>query len=219
MLSRRRIVAVAVAAALMLVALVGVAAAQTGGTVPGETGKALVESADDAALDDLREDGDYDECFFDEDWEPTAEEIAEINAETDALVEYLQGLGFEVTVETDEFGITYVDFESEDEAMFEAMDEFYRQQFADEVAGWSDAEKAEWNAGIDEFVAEMAELGITVEIEEIAAGVYDIVWTEELEEALFDLEEPPFGDFEIEGEFESDVDGDVEVEPEELEGV
>ena len=38
------------------------------------------------------------------------------------------------TVETDEFGFSYVDFESEDEALFAAMDDFYRQLFSDEVA-------------------------------------------------------------------------------------
>ena len=195
MLSRRRIVAIAVAAALMLAALVGVAAAQTGETVSEEPGKAL-ERVDDAAIDGLQDEGDHaddvfseGDCFFDEDWELTPEEIAEINAETDALVEYLQGLGFEVTVATDELGFTYIDFEGDDEGLDQAIEDFYSQMFADEVAGWSDEEKAEWNAEVDAFVAELAAEGITVETEEIAPGVYDIVWTEELEELLWDLED------------------------------
>ncbi|MDJ0952235.1 MAG: hypothetical protein QNJ81_01025 [Acidimicrobiia bacterium] len=195
MLSRRRIVAIAVAAALMVAALVGVASAQTGDTLPAETGKAFVEMADNAKAVALFDEGDFDDGFFGEDWVPSAEEIAEINAETDALVEYLRDLGFEVTIATDELGFTYVDFEKydeADEALFAAMDDFYRQQFADELVGWSDEEKAEWNAAIDAFVAELAAEGITVETEEIAPGVYDIVWTEDIEKALWELEDGIF---------------------------
>ena len=206
MLSRRRIVAITVVAALMLAALVGVAAAQTGETVPEEPGKAL-ERVDDAAVEGLQDEGDHEgDCFFDEDWEPTPEEIAEINAETDALVEYLQGLGFEVTVATDELGFTYIDFEGDDEGLDQAIEDFYSQMFADEVAGWSDEEKAEWNAEVDAFVAELAAEGITVETEEIAPGVYDIVWTEELEELLWDLEDEFF--------FDEDPEEDEGEEPE-----
>ncbi len=191
MLSQRRIVAMAVAAALMVVALVGVASAQTGTTLPPETGKTLVDKADEAKSAAVLDECDF--GFFDEDWVPSAEEIAEINAETDALVEYLEGLGFEVTVATDELGISYVDLDDkDDDELFAAMDDFYSQRFADEVAGWSDEEKAEWNAEIDAFVAELEAEGITVETEEIALGVYDIVWTEDLEKMLWEIEDDIF---------------------------
>ena len=135
--------------------------------------------------------------YFEEEWdeELTPELIEEINAETEALLEYLQGLGYTVAVETDENGLLEPVFDESDEAVWEAIDDFYAAQFAAEVAGWSDEEKAEWNAEIDEFVAELAEKGIEVEIAEIAPGVFDIVWTEELEEALWDFEKDFEGDF------------------------
>ncbi len=190
MLLRKRFIAIAVAAAMLTVGVVGIAVAQDD-PAPSNVRSGVVTvvevKAPDADTEDAQTDLDDDFCFGGE-WEPTAEELAEINAETEALAEHLRGLGFEVTVETDEFGFTYVDFESEDEALFAAMDDFYRQLFADEIAGWSDEEKAEWNAEIDEWVAELAAEGITVETEEIAPGVYDIVWTEELELALIELE-------------------------------
>ena len=135
--------------------------------------------------------GFEDEWCLEEEWVPSEDEVAEINAETDALVAHLEGVGFAVTVVEDELGFRYVDFDEneEDEALWAAVDEFYRAQWADEVAGWSEGEKAEWNAHIEEFVAELAAEGITVETEEIAPGVIDIVWTEELEEAFWELEE------------------------------
>lgn len=210
MLSRLRVVAIFAATALMVAALVGVASADS--ELRTETTMAPAAKADHAEAEELLDEGDCDGPFFDEEWELSVEEIAEINAETDALVEYLQDLGFEVTVETDELGITYVDFDKEgeaaaDEALFEAVDDFYRQLFADEVAGWSDAEKAEWNAEIDEFVAELDADGITVETEEIGPGVYDIVWTEELEKTLWELDGEFFDEFE-----ECDVYEDAEEE-------
>ncbi len=71
---------------------------------------------------------------------------------------HLEGLGFTVTVAEDDLGIRYVDFEAmgADEALWKAIDDFYHQRFLDEVAAWSDAEKAEWNAHIDEMVADLA---------------------------------------------------------------
>ena len=66
--------------------------------------------------------------------------------------------------------------------------DFYHRQFVTEIANWSDAEKAEWNAHIDEIVADLAAEGITVETEEIAPGVYDIVWTDDVEVAIDDVE-------------------------------
>jgi hypothetical protein len=192
MLLKRRVIAFGAAVALLMIALVGAAAAQDEPAAPNAKTVA-VEVAGDGFADKDHE-ADLDDPFFEddcefEDWEPTAEELAEINAETEAMAEYLRGQGFEVTVETDELGFSYVDFESEDEALFAAMDDFYRQLFADEVAGWSDEEKAEWNAEINELVAELEADGITVETEEIAPGVYDIVWTEELEQALWEFED------------------------------
>ena len=55
---------------------------------------------------------------------------------------------------------------------------------AAELASWPDEKKAAWNADIDAKVAELARKGIVVETTEIAPGVRDIVWTEELKTAL-----------------------------------
>ena len=131
----------------------------------------------------LEEDG----FFFGE--ELTPELIEEINAETDALIAHLTALGFEVEVVTDEDGIRepVFDEEAESDELWEAIDAFYQGLFAAEIAEWSDEDKAEWNAEIDAFVAEMAEQGITVDTAEIAPGVYDVVWTEDLEKSLDEL--------------------------------
>lgn len=211
MLMLRRLLAVASAAAVLVVGLVSVASAQSGDEPLPKIGVVQVGEAPETTpaedSDDLPEGG----IEYLDDWEPSAEDIEWMNADTNALVEHLRGLGFEVAVATDEFGVRYVDFdESTDEAIFAAMDDFYRAQFADEVATWSDAEKTDWNAGVDEFVAEMATAGITVETEEIAPGVYDIVWTEELDEAFMDLG----GDVFFDGPFDEDwEDGEL---PEEV---
>ena len=148
------------------------------------------------------ESGEYDDGKY-EDEELSAELAEEMNAETDALVEYLRGLGFTVDVERVELRKPV--FDEEDEAIWEAIDAFYAEQFAAEIAAWTDEEKAEWNAEIDEFVADLAADGITVETTEIAPGVRDIVWTEELEKALWDLEDEyedydDYDDFEDEDE-------------------
>ena len=159
------------------------------------------EEAEKFALEDkvFADDGKFDVDFvadglFVEELSP--ELVEEINSETDALVEHLQGLGFTVDVAT--YEVRKPVFDESDEALWQAIDDFYAAQFAAEVATWSDEEKAEWNAWIDEFVADMAEQGIEVETIEIAPGVFDIVWTEELEEALWDFEE----DLDFEEEFD-----------------
>ncbi|MDJ0960976.1 MAG: hypothetical protein QNJ88_09975 [Acidimicrobiia bacterium] len=163
----------------------------------------------DKALWELEENFEDEDFQKHDDEELTPELIEEINAETDALVEYLRGLGFTVDVETDENGIREPVFDDETEAIWEAIDAFYAEQFAAEIAAWTDEEKAEWNAEIDEFVAWMAEEGITVETTEIAPGVYDIVWTEELEKALWELEK----DYD---EDEEDFEADEEPENEDV---
>lgn len=134
--------------------------------------------------------------------------IDELNAEADALVEHLRGLAHDVSMQTVEVRVPV--FDEENDALWEAIDDFYAARFADEAAGWSDEEKAEWNADVDGFVEEMAELGITVETTEIAPGVRDAVWTDELDEALWELE---LAELEDEGFDIEDLDdlGDVDL--------
>jgi len=145
----------------------------------------------DAAL------GENDGGFFDDDLggEPSAQDVAEMNAETDALVEHLTGLGFDVQVETDEYGIRQPTLDDDpDSAVYEAINDYYQAMFTDEVAAWSDEEKAEWNASIDEMVAELEAEGATPEKVEIAPGVFDIDWTDELDGGFMD---GPFNDLDF----------------------
>ncbi|MCP3999256.1 MAG: hypothetical protein GY722_29950, partial [bacterium] len=95
----RRILTAAAAAMVLVGAVVSVAAAQSDEEETPQADTFQVEPLEDAEVDAVDDD-----MFFEgpddgdwEDWEPTAEELAEVNAETDALVEYLQGLGFDVT--------------------------------------------------------------------------------------------------------------------------
>lgn len=140
----------------------------------------------DFDLGELLEEFDFGE--FDHLFELTPELIDELNAETDALVEHLRNAGFDVTVETDEDGLRYFDFEdaANEEQIEQAIDEFFRARFAEEVAAWSDEERAEWNAMIDETVAELAKAGITVTTQDIIPGVRDIAGSEFLEELFCD---------------------------------
>jgi hypothetical protein len=130
-------------------------------------------------------DDDWDEWddFHDKDLPPGL--IEEINSETDALVTHLTGLGFDVTIETDDNGLRHPVFtDDDDKALWQAIEDFEQSRFAAEAAAWTDEEKAEHNAWIDEFVADLAAEGVTVETEEIAPGVRDIIWTDELDKSL-----------------------------------
>jgi hypothetical protein len=147
-----------------------------------------VEAAIDAS-----ELGFIDGGFIDGDFELTPEDVEMFNAETDALVEHLEGLGFSVSLETDDDGVRFPVIDEDDQSLFDAVDEFYRGLFVAEVAGWSDAEKAEWNAMTDAFIAELAGEGVTAVKVEVAPGVFDIDWTEEVEAAV-DASEPGFVD-------------------------
>ena len=180
-------IAVALAALAVLVFGTAAAVAQTTTDTHG-----AAESSETVVSESTA--GSEEDIFFDDFDELTPEIVEEINAETDALVEHLRDLGFEVTVETADDGIKELVFDEDDEALWDALDEYYEAAFAAEVATWSDEDKTEWNAGIEEFVAELAELGIEVETSEIAPGVIDIVWTEELDDALWDLDEDIFFD-------------------------
>jgi len=160
-------------------------AATLGGAAVATTDVAPPTDAPSGVEDTFGEDG----AFGEDDWELSDEDIAEMNAETDGLVEYLSGLGFDVTVETDDEGFRYPNFGEEDDALMAAIDGYYQAQFTDEVASWSDAQKAEWNADIDAFIADLASQGITATKVEIISGLYDIDWTDELDAAFGESED------------------------------
>jgi hypothetical protein len=125
-------------------------------------------------------------CVID-DWQPTAAEIAEMNTETDALVEYLADAGFTMKTETDEFGITYPVFDEADEsndALWEAMDAFYSDRYGDlddaSFEDWQPSadEIAEINAETDALVAYLADAGFAVEVETDDMGLTNVVFSE-----------------------------------------
>ncbi len=67
-------------------------------------------------------------------WEPSAEELAELNKETDELVAHLAANGITVEVENDELGIRFPVFdENTDEATWELVDEFFAERYGDEL--------------------------------------------------------------------------------------
>lgn len=153
----------------------------------------MFDDEDLGAVEDL--DGDSMDA---DDWDLTADEIAELNAETDALVQHLKAQGFDVPVATDDLGLRYLDIDenrADLDALLDVVDDYYEDQFIAETATWSDAEKADWNAMTDEFVAEFAKAGVTVQTEEIAPGVRVIVIPADgLPDLDFDLDSLLFED-------------------------
>lgn len=71
--------------------------------------------------------------FYSEKYPLTAEEVAEINAETDELIEALEAAGVPVTVTTDDDGITEFEIESDDDAVLEAAEAVFADMFGDDV--------------------------------------------------------------------------------------
>ena len=206
--------AVAIVAALGLGTVA--ASAQSGPEPPNDAPVPATTEATDSGYFDDELDMDYVVDLIGDEISP--ELIAELNAETDALVEYLRAQGF--TVDVDDVTIRLPMFDEDNEAIWQAIDDYYTAQFAGEVAEWTDEEKAEWNAEIDAFVAELAAEGITVETTEIAPGVRDIVWTDELEDALWDLEDDfeddYYEDYEDDDLFDDDEDDELFEDDEEL---
>ena len=133
----------AMAATAFGVAIPSLAAADT---APASPDPAVVVVGSDAHAEDGGElscevlfGGEFvDGEFVDGDWEewvPSAEELAEINAETDDLVAFLAENGVSVEVETDDLGFRFPAFdENTDEAVFDLVDEFFAERYGDE--GW-----------------------------------------------------------------------------------
>ena len=87
----------------------------------------------EACLDEM---GEFDDFEFDEfEFEEfdaadlTEEEVAELNAETQGLVDFLAENGISVDVETDEHGLIEPNLDSLDDASWELLDEYFEQQY------------------------------------------------------------------------------------------
>ncbi len=144
--------------------------------------------------------GDFDDAAF-EDWQPSADEITEMNAETDALVAFMADAGFTLTLETDEFGITYPVFSDTDEsndALWDAMDAFYVERYGD-LDEWQPTpeEIAEINAETDALVAYLADAGFTVEVETDDMGLTNVVFSpaDSESEVLWQAVDSFYGDY------------------------
>ncbi|VAW09519.1 hypothetical protein MNBD_ACTINO02-1463 [hydrothermal vent metagenome] len=148
---------------------------------------------------DLGDSGFGDAGF--EDWQPSADEVAEMNAETDALVTFMADAGFTLTLEADEFGISYPVFSDADEsndALWEAMDAFYVERYGD-LDEWQPTtdEIAEINAETDALVAYLADAGFTVEVETDDMGLTNVVFSaaDSENEALWQAVDSFYGDY------------------------
>ena len=146
------------------------------------------------------------------DWEPSAEEIAEINAETDALIAHLADNGVTIGVETDdELGIRFPAFDdTTDEATFELVEQFFEDRYNDEDFGdglfvdevfagedWepSAEEIAEINAETDALIAHLADNGVTIGVEtDDELGIRFPAFDDTTDEATFELVEQFFED-------------------------
>lgn len=160
----------------------------------GDNEPRLAEPATSTVVLDVDEmpelDGDFDiadldEADFDEgDFEElTAEDIEEINADTDALVAYLADKGVTVDVETDQDGLRFPILDDADDATWDLVDQYYEETYGDEwdEFEFDDFEDADFeltpedieeiNAETDEIVAYLAENGVTVDVETDEDGV------------------------------------------------
>lgn len=116
-------------------------------------------------LDEVVEEGDgeiVDDCGA----EPTAEDLAEWNAETDDLAAFLDERGLAYTIETDELGSRWVDYDYDDEAVSDAVDEFYAARYP-----MTEEEIAERNAEEDALAAYLDEQGVAYTADTDAYGV------------------------------------------------
>ncbi|MEM7337851.1 MAG: hypothetical protein AAF467_04325 [Actinomycetota bacterium] len=176
-----------------------------------------IEELTDAELEELLA---SEAVAIDGDWEPTAEELADINAETDELIAHLAANGYTFDVETDEYGVRYpvIDDDTFDAELERLIDEFYTERYGDwgtmEIAEgdgdntvvieeWEPTaeELAEANAETDELIAHLAANGYTFDVETdeygyrhpiIDANTYDA----ELDTLINDFFVERYGDWE-----------------------
>jgi hypothetical protein len=131
--------------------------------------------------------------FYWEKYPMSQEDIDAINADTDALVAFLQERGLAVTVTTDAHGLRFAEYDWEDPAIAAAVDEFYWQLYP-----MSQEDIDAINAETDAFVAFLQERGIAVTVTTDAHG---------LTFAEFDWEDPAA--MAAAEEFWSSMDGEL----------
>lgn len=99
----------------------------------------------------------------------TDEDVAELQAEIDAMVEALDAAGVEYQLVPDELGLSFPEPIGDDEASWEAFEGVLAELWAEEFAALSAEEQAEIVAHEAEFAAELRsaldEAGIAYELE------------------------------------------------------
>lgn len=143
------------------------------------------------------------DCGFDiQDWDPTPEEVAEFNEWTAEEKALLDAAGVNSTIETDEFGIDYLEWdEADDDAAFAALDSLWDDfDFEDfdaeewELTPEDVAEINEWTA--EEIAAlEAAQVPFTVETDE--DGVRYPIWHEANDDAAVDALESLWNELDL----------------------
>lgn len=130
--------------------------------------------------------------------ELSAEEIAEINSQTDALVEFLAEKGVTVEVETDEDGVRVPAFDEDTpDSTWELVDEFYGEMMDElglPVEELTPELIAEINADTDDLVKFLAEKGVTVEVETDEDGIRVPAFDENTPDSTWELVEEFYGD-------------------------
>ena len=153
--------------------------------------------------------------FLDE-WQPSAEELAEINAEIAKEIKALTDAGVILTLETDEFGITYpvwnADQDDKAEAVYEELyGPFEDIDFEDADFEISPEEVAEINAEIAKEIKALTDAGVILTLETDEFGITYPVWNADQDdkaEAVYEELYGPFEDIDFE-----DADFDFDWEP------
>ncbi|MGI9602942.1 MAG: hypothetical protein ACR2QE_13735 [Acidimicrobiales bacterium] len=172
---RTRLVGATLVGLGLLGGTIGIANAQDGGTtleppattVPAEPDTEAPEPESDVDEGAAHEGSDLDECF---EWEPGSEEIAEIQAEMDALRAAFDEAGIAYTEELDEeLGITFIEWDFDDGAANDVAESVYEELWGDD-----------WKPGPEEIAHIQAEMDAL----RTAFDEAGIAYTEELDEEL-----------------------------------
>ncbi len=179
-------------------------------TTPTTVTSSLIDESPDADPSPV-EPGtlDADEDTF-SDWEPTEEEIAEINAEVSKLTEALTKAGITFTLETDEYGLHYPEWDAaDDDKAWAVLEEVFGDMLIEDIdfddADWDEAD-FDWQPTADEVAAINAEIakevealeaaGVTITMETDEYGISFPMWEEGDEDAAMAVFDELYGSFE-----------------------
>ncbi len=114
-------------------------------------------------------------------YEPTAEEIATSNADTDALAAALESAGIATTSSTDDYGFTILEWDYENPAAQEVVDTFWTERYPPEPLPAE--EIARIKSENDAIAAALDAAGVSYTREQDASGAEWLQWDYENPEA------------------------------------